>query len=101
MGKCVVYATESFKKLYESLTKDEQTWIKSIKEQLGDHPTGKPLHCDWFREKKYLDKRLYFLVDEERRKILFMSFAPKKDQQKIINFIVSNKDELLTHLKNL
>ena len=101
MGKCAVYATESFQKLYGSLTKDEQNWIKKAKEQLEEQLTGKPLHYDWFREKKYLDKRLYFLVDEERGKVLFMSFAPKKDQQKIIDFIVCNKDELLTHLRGL
>ena len=101
MGKFTVYATESFQKLYESLTKDEQNWIKKVKDQLEEQLTGKPLNCDWFREKKYLDKRLYFLVNEEKGKILFMSFAPKKDQQKIIEYIVCNKDELLMHLKNL
>lgn len=102
MGKCAVYATESFQRLYSSLTKDEQEWIRRMKEQLEEQPSGKPLHCDWFREKKkYIDKRLYFLVDEEKGKILFMSFAPKKEQQKIVDFIVSNKEELLAHLRSL
>jgi hypothetical protein len=61
----------------------------------------RPLHFDWFREKKYLDKRLYFLVNEPRGKILFMAFAQKKEQQRIIDFIVDNKDELLKYLNQL
>lgn len=101
MEKYEVYATDSFKKLFSTLTNSEQDWIKKIKEQLEEHPTGKPLHFSWFREKKYLNKRLYFLVDEERRKILFVSFASKKDQQKIIYFIITNKDEFLKHLRSL
>jgi hypothetical protein len=101
MGVFEVYATESFQKLFQSLTKDEHDWIVKLKGQLEGHVTGKPLHYSWFREKKYLDKRLYFLADEEHKKILFMAFAPKKDQQEIIDYIVVNKEELLRHLKGL
>ncbi|HLD97681.1 MAG TPA: hypothetical protein VI934_05050 [Candidatus Nanoarchaeia archaeon] len=96
-----VYATESFKKLYSTLDRSEQIWIEKMKKQLEDYPTGKPLHYDWFREKKYLNKRLYFLIDETTKKILFTAFASKKEQQKTINFVIANKEELLNHLRNL
>ncbi|MFH1834667.1 MAG: hypothetical protein ABH851_00595 [Methanobacteriota archaeon] len=101
MEKFEVYATDSFNKLFATLTDSEQDWIKKIKEQLEEHPTGKPLHYSWFREKKYLNKRLYYLVNEEKKKILFVSFAPKKDQKNIIDFIIKNKVEFLSYLKKL
>ena len=101
MEKYQVYATDSFKKLYAALDGSEQQWVDSAKKQLEENPTGKILHFDWFREKKYLNKRLYFLIDEERKKILFVSFASKKEQQKVINFVIANKTELLNFLRNL
>ncbi len=101
MLKYDVYATESFQKLYKTLTKDEREWIHKIKDQLEDNPAGKPLHFNWFREKKYSSKRLYFLVDDAGKKILFMAFASKKEQQKIIDFVLANGDELLDYLHSL
>ncbi len=56
---------------------------------------------EWFREKKYENKRLYFLVDKQNKKILLVAFATKKDQQKVIDFIKSNMKELLNYLRNL
>ncbi|MEK6873165.1 MAG: hypothetical protein AABW90_04200 [Nanoarchaeota archaeon] len=96
-----VYKTDSFKKLFETLDRNEQNWIKKIKENLDESVTGKPLRFSWFREKKYLNKRLYFLVDEQRKKILLVSFASKKDQQKSIDFIIDNKDEFFDLLRNI
>ena len=96
-----VYATDSFKKLYLTLDRSEQNWIDKIKIKLGENPTGKILHFNWFREKKYEGKRLYFLVDDDRRKLLFVSFATKKDQQKVIDFVISHKDEFLKTLREL
>ena len=72
-----------------------------IVEKLEENVTGKPLGFEWFREKKYENKRLYFLVDEQNKKILLVAFATKKDQQKVINFIKSNMKELLNYLRNL
>ena len=101
MDKYIIYATDSFKKLYETLDRSEQIWIEKTKKQLEENPTGKILHFDWFREKKYLNKRLYFLIDDESKRILFVAFASKKEQQKIINFIIANKDEFFSHLRKL
>jgi len=96
-----IYATETFKTLYPSLEKDEQRWIDKIKKNLEEYPTGKILKYNWFREKKYGNKRLYYLIDEEKKNILFVSFASKKEQQKIIDFITLNMKELLQYLKSL
>ncbi len=95
------YATDSFKKVYETLDQSEKTWIDKTKENLKENPTGKPLGFKWFREKKYLNKRLYFLVDDEKKRMLFVSFASKKEQQEVINFVKLNMKELLYYLKSL
>lgn len=101
MAKYTVYATDTFKKLYYALDKNEQIWIEKIKKSLEESPTGKILHFSWFREKKYLNKRLYFLIDEDSKKILFVSFASKKEQQEVIDFIMANMKEFLDYLRRL
>ena len=101
MSKYVVYATDTFKKLYSALDNNEKIWIDKIKSSLEESPTGKILHFRWFREKKYLNKRLYYLVDDQNKRILLVSFASKKEQQNIINFIISNTGELLAYLRKL
>lgn len=97
-----VYATDTFKELFESLDSNEQQWIKKVKRQLehSENPGGKILCFDWFREKKYLNKRLFYIIERETRKILFVSFASKKDQQSIINFIKLNMKDLFSFLKS-
>lgn len=100
-GMYEIYATDTFKEVYESLDNTEQDWIDNIKKKLKEAPTGKPLGYPWFREKKYLNKRLFFLVDEEHQRILFVSFASKKEQSQVIDFVKSNMGELLEKLRNL
>src|SRR3989344_9274103 len=94
------FTTETFKKIYSSLDGRERIWIDKIKKQLEENPTGRILKFEWFREKKLHDKRLFYLVDEKGKKILFVGFATKKDQQKIISFVIENKDELFLLLRN-
>ena len=95
------YATDTFKEIYASLDKSEQNWIDKTKKKLAENPTGKILQFSWFREKKFLNKRLFFLIDDELKKILFVSFASKRKQQDVINFVVNNRQELLNYLKNI
>ncbi|MEK6937321.1 MAG: hypothetical protein AABW58_04590 [Nanoarchaeota archaeon] len=95
------YATDTFKEIYASLDKSEQNWIDKTKKKLAENPTGKILQFSWFREKKFLNKRLFFLIDEELKKILFVSFASKRKQQDVIDFVVNNRQELLSYLKNI
>lgn len=101
MQKYTVYITDTFRKLFSTLDRSEQKWIEKIKSQLEENPTGKILHFNWFREKRYLNKRLYYLVDDSSNKILFVSFASKKKQQEIIDFVKANMNELLSYLRSL
>lgn len=96
-----IYATDTFKDIYSSLDKTERNWITKTKKKLQKSPTGKILAYSWFREKKYLNKRLYFLIDEENKKILLLSFSSKKEQQKIIDFVKSNMKDLVDYLKRI
>ena len=88
-----IYETETFSKLYEAMEKVEQEWVNKIRQQLTETPqTGKPLRFDWFREKKFGDKRMYYLIYKDVSKILLVSFGSKKDQQKIIDHVIENKE---------
>ena len=74
-----IYETETFSKLYGVMEKTEQEWVSKIKRQLLENPnTGKPLRFDWFREKKFGDKRLYYLVHKNLSKILLCRIWSEK-----------------------
>ncbi len=91
-----VFETEPFSEVYATLEKKEQEWIEKIKTQLAENLTvGKPLRYDWFREKKLDNKRLYFLINEKTKKAILLAFGTKKEQQKIINHIILNKERYL------
>lgn len=91
-----VHETEAFFKLYETLEKAEQEWIGKVKDQLMENlEVGKPLRYDWFREKKLGNKRLYYLINIKSNKAILVAFGTKKEQQKIIEHILTNKERYL------
>ncbi len=96
-----IYWTETFQKIYFRLDSSEKDWILSLEKQLEVYPHGKILRYSWFREKKYSDKRLYFLVEEKQKKILFVDFSSKKDQVKSIQKILMEMESLLDYLRYL
>ena len=66
-----IYETDTFSKLYEVMEKEEKEWTDKIKLQLKDNPdVGKPLKFEWFREKKFGNKRPYYLVYKHLNRIL-------------------------------
>ena len=88
-----VYETETFSKLYLAMEKEEKECVNKIKIQLKSNPdAGKQLRFDWFREKKLGNKRLYYLIYKHINSVLLVSFGTKKEQQKIIDHIIENKD---------
>jgi len=89
----MIYETETFSKLYESMEKEEREWISKIKVQIKENPyVGKPLKFEWFREKKFVNKRLYYLIYQNLKRVLLVAFGSKKNQQKIIGYILKSKD---------
>ncbi len=90
----VVLETDRFAKKYGKCEKVEQEWIDSIRDQLVQNlRIGKPLHFDWFREKRFGGKRLYFLASETKRKAVLIAFGTKKEQQQYIRHVVDNRHE--------
>ena len=94
MSEVEILETEPFSKTFASSERREQDWIQKIRLQLRQKGfTGKPLRFAWFREKKFENKRLYFLVSEKKKRVLLLAFAEKKDQQKVIDPILLNKQD--------
>ncbi len=102
MGLFEILETEPFHSLFEKLDRREQEWIRKIKEQLKTNPfAGKPLRFDWFREKKFENKRLYYIVSQKYQRVLIFAFGNKKQQQKIIDHLLLNKEKYWLLLERL
>ena len=101
MAEYSIYATELYLSIYEALDGSEKIWLDKMKKQLGENPSGKILRFSWFREKKYLNKRLYYLIDEDLKKILFVAFGSKKEQEKTIRYVLEHMEELLDYLRGV
>jgi len=92
-----VYETTTFTKIKEACEKKEQEWIEKMKDQLKDNlNVGKPLRYSWFREKKFENKRLFYVMNEKTNKALLLAFGQKRQQQRIIDHIIQNKERYLT-----
>ncbi len=91
-----VFETETFSKLYEASEKREQIWIDKMRDQISENlDVGKPLQFDWFREKKFENKRLFYIINKSTNKAILVAFGTKKEQQSIINQIMTNKERYL------
>ena len=93
MGEFEVFGTDELTKQLLGLEKREQDWIYKIMRQLKTNPfSGKPLRFDWFREKKFENKQLYFVVAKGKKQVLLIAFGDKKKQQKIIDTFWVNRE---------
>ncbi len=91
-----VHETEIFSKIYDACDHQERRWIDKMKDQLAENlKVGKPLRYDWFREKKFDNKRLFYLINENTKKAILIAFGSKRDQQKIIDHVILNKERYL------
>ncbi len=79
----------------------EKFLIEKVKKNLTEYPTGKILKFYWFREKKFGDKRIYYIIDEELKKILIIAFGSKKEQEGMIEYILQNMNFYLKKLKEI
>lgn len=94
-----VLEAEIFAKVYDQSEKAEQQWIDKMRDQLArDLRVGKPLRYDWFREKKFRNRRLFYVINENTRKALLITVGDKKEQQAIIDHVLANRE---TYLKRI
>jgi len=101
-----VFRSDWYKKKLEKLDNQEQERVKNFEQSLKDNPyNGKPLGYKFFREKKFDDKRLIFLVYEEHQTVFLVTITDKKAQQHEIDLIKANldiyKEEINKRIKGL
>ncbi len=90
-----VLETSHITAIRESIEPIEQEWVSKIILQLKINPyTGKPLGTNWFREKKFEGKRLYYLIFEQKQKVLLVAYGDKKEQSDIIAEVHNSMDRL-------
>jgi hypothetical protein len=83
-----IFTTKTFQ---EKILKQDTkfvSWSKRVFSQLAITPfVGKPLRVKWFREKKFENYRIYYIIFEEKKVVYVVNLSTKKNQQKIINSI--------------
>ena len=101
MKKYGVYKTDEFNKEFDKLSNDGTNRIENMFNQLTINPyVGDQLQIRSLREKRLNEKRIYYLVFEDLQSILMIAMSDKKDQQKMINFIVDNINVYREYLRN-
>lgn len=88
MKKYKVYRSTSFQEEISRYDNNFQERVDKIEDRLVENPKyGSPLGVEWFREARYENYRIYFLVYEDLKSVFMVAISDKKDQQKIINTI--------------
>lgn len=84
----VIVRSETFKEKLKKMSKEFERQIEKIEEQLRINPyVGKPLGVKWKREKKIGEKRIYYIIHEDKKSVSLSDISGKKDQQKTIDII--------------
>jgi mRNA-degrading endonuclease RelE of RelBE toxin-antitoxin system len=88
MEKFEVYHTERFNKELCKFNKKFLERVNKIENRLVENPFyGSPLGTRSFRETRFENYRIYYLVYEDLKAIYMVAISDKKDQQKVINTI--------------
>jgi|SRR3989338_11294473 len=88
MDQYKIFTTEEFDKDFKKLDSTIQKRISNEIEQLKENPyVGKSLGYKFFREKKVMNYRFYYLVYEEHIVVFVVALSGKKDQQDAIDSI--------------
>lgn len=88
MKKYKVFRSVSFQEEISKYDKNIQDRVDKIEDKLMFNPNyGNPLGVRWFRESRFENYRIYYLVYENLQAIYIVAISNKKDQQKIINTI--------------
>jgi len=97
-----IFVTQTFQSKLLKCDKKFGGWVEKVFDQLAINPfAGKPLGVKWFREKKFENFRVYFLVFEDKRSVYVVNLSTKKDQQRIINSIWLLLDTYKKELEDL
>lgn len=102
MKKYKVYHSDRFDKELEKYDKTFQDRVDKIEDKLVENPKyGSPLGTEWFREARYKNYRVYYLIYEDLESVFMVAISGKKDQQKVINTIRLLLDFFREEMENL
>lgn len=89
-----IFTTKEFDNGFNVLDESDKQRVCKILNQLKKQGNlvGKPLGLPYFREKKFENKRVYFLIYQEFAVILAVGISNKKAQQATINKILLEID---------
>ena len=88
MKKYKVYRSKSFQEEISKYDKSLQDRVDKIENNLVFNPEyGNPLGTKWFRETRFKNYRIYYLIYEDIEAVFMVAISGKKDQQKTINTI--------------
>ena len=97
-----VFRSEWYEKKLAKLSNPEQERVFRFEQQLKVDPySGKPLGYAFFREKKFDDKRLLFLIYEEHKTIFLVTITDKRAQQHEIDLIKAHLEVYKDTIKRL
>ena len=88
MKKYKVFRSVSFQKEISKYDKNIKERVDKIEDKLMFNPEyGNPLGAKWFRESRFENYRIYYLIYEDLETVYLVAISGKKDQQKTINTI--------------
>ena len=97
-----VFRSEWHETKLKKLDSSEQKRVLNFEQLLKQEPySGRPLGYKFFREKKFGNKRIIFLVYQEHKCIFLVTITNKKAQQNEINLIKANLDIYKEEIKKL
>ncbi len=83
-----VYRAIAFQEEVAKYDKSFQDRIDKIETKLMSNPYyGNPLGTKWFRESRFGNYRIYYLIYDDLQAVFMVAISGKKDQQKTINTI--------------
>lgn len=88
MKKYKVFRSANFQEEISKYDKNIQNRVDKIEDKLMYNPEyGNPLGVKWFRESRFENYRIYYLIYEDLQVVYIIAISSKKDQQKTINTI--------------
>lgn len=88
MGNYKVFRSEAFQEEISKYDKSFQDRIDKIEGKLTSNPNyGNLLGTKWFRETRFGNYRVYYLIYDDLQAVYMVAISGKKDQQKTINTI--------------
>ena len=95
-----VFVSETLDKKIKKFAPNLKERLEKLKKSLEENPfTGKPLKHDYLREKKWGPFRIYYLIVKDLLIVFLLEFSDKKDQQRIINDILFNLNEIVSEIR--